>query len=254
MTTTTQGQGIDRFFTLIQGLQARVFEEQRDLFLQVAERMVQTIRGNGRIFVFGTGHSHMMVEETFYRAGGLAAAVPILVNDLMLHGNPDLGSQLERAPGLAHIYLDPYQPHAGEMLFVYSNSGVNRLPVEMALEARSRGLTVVAVCSLAYARVAPLSGLGKRLDEVVDYVIDNGGVPGDALLPIEGYDCCVAPSSTIMGAMIWNALVAEVTFQLASAGEQLPVFVSFNVAGSAEHNQAVLAKWGQVNPHMKGWM
>lgn len=140
------------------------------------------------------------------------------------------------------------------MLFVYSNSGVNRLPVEMALEARSRGLTVVAVCSLAYARVAPLSNLGKRLDEVADYVIDNGGVPGDALVPIEGYECRVAPSSTIMGAMIWNALIAEVMSRLASAEEQLPVFVSFNVAGSAQHNQAVMATWGQVNPHLKGWI
>jgi uncharacterized phosphosugar-binding protein len=124
----------------------------------------------------------------------------------------------------------------------------------MALEARSRDMTVVTVCSLAYARVAPLSGLGKRLDEVADYVIDNGGVPGDGLLPIEGCEWRVAPSSTIMGAMIWNALVAEVMSRLASAGEQVPVFVSFNVAGSAEHNQTVMVKWGQVNPHLKGWM
>src|SRR5690606_34303209 len=129
--------------------------------------------------VFGTGHSHMMAEEAFYRAGGLAAAVPIFSPPLMLHEDVALSSQLERQEGLAEPLLDRYAPEPGEMLFVFSNSGVNQLPVEMALAGHARGLYVVGVSSHAYARVAPLSPIGRRLDEVVDAAIDNGCAPGD---------------------------------------------------------------------------
>jgi uncharacterized phosphosugar-binding protein len=254
MDTTYPNQGIARYISAIQELQTRVIESQASTLDQVAARMVETVRNGRRIFVFGTGHSHMMAEESFYRAGGLAAAVPILVTDLMLHENPDLGSRLERTPGLAPILLDLYQVQAGEMLFVYSNSGVNQLPVEIAIQAQGRGLLVVAVCSRAYAWIAPLSSIGKRLDEVADYVIDNLGVPGDGLVPLDGTDWRVGPSSTILGAAIWNALITETIFRLQAAGEELPLYASFNMSGAADNNRRILQRWSPGNPHLAGWV
>ena len=149
--------------------------------------MAETIRREQRIFLFGTGHSHLLAEEGFYRAGGLANVVPILTEHLMLHHLPALGSRLERTPGLADMILDRYAPEPEEMLFVFSNSGVNHLPVEMALRGRERELFVVGVSSFAYARQAPLSELGLRLDQSVDLALDNGGIPGDALLELEEF-------------------------------------------------------------------
>lgn len=254
MNETTQNQGIAAYFSSIQELQSQVINSQQDVLSLIAGQMVETIQRGNRILIFGTGHSHMLAEETFYRAGGLAAAVPILVTDLMLHENPDLGSRLERTPGLANILLDQYQVRQGEMLFVYSNSGVNQLPVEMAIMAKERGLTVVGVCSRAYAQVAPLSALGKRLDEAASYVIDNMGYPGDGMVSLEGTDWRVGPSSTIVGALIWNALITEVFFRLKALGAEIPVLASFNMRGAPEHNKPLLEKWGAVNPHMKGWL
>ncbi len=247
-------QGFRQYLHSIQDLQTRVIESQLTILDKVAEKMVATVRQSGRIFVFGTGHSHMLAEEAFYRAGGLAAAVPIFMSDLMLHESLDLGGRLERTPGLAPILLDLYQVRAGEMLFVYSNSGVNQMPVEMALLARQRGLSVVGVSSFAYAKVAPLSALGKRLDEVVDFALDNLGLPGDGLVELDGSDWRVGPSSTITCALIWNSLVTEVIQRIHTLGEELPVYASFNMQGAAEHNLALLQKWGQVNPHIKGWV
>jgi uncharacterized phosphosugar-binding protein len=254
MTESSQNQGIAAYFKSISELQSHVINSQQDILDLVAGRMVETIQQGKRIFIFGTGHSHMMAEEAFYRAGGLAAAVPVLMTDLMLHENPDLGSRLERTPGLANILLDEYQVQHGEMIFVYSNSGVNQLPVEMALMARERGLTVVGVCSRAYARVAPLSTLGKRLDETADIVIDNLGVPGDGLVALEDAEWRAGPSSTIIGALIWNALITEVFFRLKALGVEIPVYASFNMRGAPEHNRLLLKKWGSVNPLMKGWV
>lgn len=247
---TNPDTAFDKYLRVIGELQARVVTSQRTLLAEIAQQMAETTRNGKRIFVFGTGHSHLQAEEAFYRAGGLANVVPILVEHLMLHHFPDLGSRIERTPGLADTILDRYAPERGEMLFIYSNSGVNRLPVEMAQRGRERGMLVVGVSSFAYARQAPLSDLGVRLDESVDWALDNGGLPGDAVLELPGSAWRVAPSSTIVCALLWNGLVAETARLLQEAGVTPPIFVSLNVGGAAEHNLALLDKWRPRNIHL----
>src|SRR6266545_2465377 len=236
---------LDHYLREMSALQARVMEGQRAQLLRVAERMAETTRRDARIFIFGTGHSHLLAEEGFYRAGGLANVVPMLAEHLMLYSLPALGSYLERTPGLADMILDRYDPRPQEMLFV-SNSGVNQLPVEMAMRGRERQLFVVGLSSFAYARQAPISSIGLRLDQSVDIALDNGGVPGDALLEMEGFPWHIAPSLTVICALIWNSLVAETAHLLLKAGITPPIFASLNVTGAAEHNQALLEKW---RPH-----
>jgi len=240
----------DYYLRAINELQTRVVESQRARLIQAAEKMAEITRKDQRIFLFGTGHSHLLAEEAFYRAGGLANVVPILSEHFMLHHLPELGSRLERTPGLADLILDRYAPEAGEMLFVFSNSGVNRLPVELALSGRERGMFTVGVSSFAYSQQAPLSDLGVRLDQAVDLALDNGGIPGDALIELPDFPWRVAPASTLMGALLWNCLVSETARLLLAAGIQPPVFVSINVAGAAEHNQALLKKWRPRNIHL----
>ncbi len=243
-------KGIDSYVLSIQSLQQQVIETQRPLLERVAQAMADTIAADKRIFLFGTGHSHMLVEEGFYRAGGLACVVPVFSSALMLHDNARLSGFLERSAGLAPLLLESLNPQQGEMIFVYSNSGVNHLPVEMAMFAAKTGLKVVAVCSKNYARVAPLSAIGKRLYEVADFEIDNGGVPGDAIIPVEGTQWKVSPSSTIINAMIWNCLTTETIYILQERNIPLPLIASLNMSGAAEHNQAVLNKWRKVNPYL----
>jgi uncharacterized phosphosugar-binding protein len=242
--------GIDSYLSAVLELAAGLVERQRDRLAQAAARMVETIRRDQRIFLFGTGHSHLIAEEAFYRAGGLAAATPIFSSLVMLHENPALSSRLERTPGLARLLLEPYGPQPGELLFVISNSGVNQLPVEMAIEARALGLSVISISSLAYARQAPLGASGKRLDEVADLALDNGLPPGDALAPLGNDGWRVGPGSTVLVALLWNCLVVETATRLLASGQTPPVFISLNMPGAAEHNQALLEHWRRVNPHL----
>ena len=241
---------LDDYFQAMSELQVRVMESQRAKLLEVATRMAETTRRDQRIFLFGTGHSHLIAEEGFYRAGGLANVVPILTEHVMLHHLPALGSRLERISGLADVILDRYAPQPGEMLFVFSNSGVNHLPVEMAIRGHERGLFSVGVSSFEYARQAPLSDLGVRLDQSVDLALDNGGIPGDAHLQLGDFLWRVAPSSTLICALIWNGLVSETARLLLESGIEPPVFVSLNVAGAAQHNQVLLDKWRPRNIHL----
>jgi uncharacterized phosphosugar-binding protein len=122
--------------------------------------------------------------------------------------------------------------------------------VEMAQSGKERGLFVVSISSLAYARVAPLSEVGLRLDEVADIALDNGGEPGDALVSLEGLSYRVGPSSTVIGATLWNSLMTETVYRLQKTGIVPPVIVSLNMPGAAEHNHSVLEKWSKVNKHL----
>ena len=246
LSTTT----LDQYLQAITELQTRVVNDQRAILLDIAHKMAETTRRDHRIFLFGTGHSHLIAEEGFYRAGGLANVVPILTEHFMLHHLPALGSRLERTAGLADMILDRYAPEPGEMLFIFSNSGVNRLPVEMALQGRERKMFVVGVSSFAYAQKAPLSDLGLRLDESVDLALDNGGIPGDALIELANFPWRVGPSSTVSCALIWNCLVSETAHLLLNAGITPPIFVSLNVEHAAEHNQSLLEKWRPRNIHL----
>lgn len=242
--------GIQSYLEKVQSLTNQVFINQEELFLKVALVMAETIQQHKRIFLFGTGHSHMMVEEGFYRAGGVTAVVPIFAASLMLHENPVLSSKLERTPGLAAPLFEFHQPQAGEMIFIYSNSGANQMPVEMALLAKEKGLIVVAVLSKKYAQIAPLNGLGKKLYDVADFVIDNGGEPGDALIPLKDFPWQVSPSSTVINATIWNAILAEAVLQLEQTmGVNVPVLASLNMPGAAEHNETIFSSWKDVNPY-----
>jgi uncharacterized phosphosugar-binding protein len=245
MTETDNQQptdGIDTYFRAVAELQHRVLETQRPLLAEVARRMANTIIGGGRIFLFGTGHSHMLAEEGYARAGGLLSVVPIFYTALMLHESIPLSAKVERTPGLAGDLLDRSGIKSGEMLFVYSNSGVNHLPVEMAIEANHRGVVTVTVGSIAFAKVAPLSAIGRRLADVCDFAIDNGGVPGDGIVAVPGLEWKVGPTSTVMGALVWNALVVETARLIQAAKGDAPVAVSFNMPGYAEYAKAMEQK------------
>ena len=142
------GDGLDRYFGAMQSLQSKVIAAQRGTLIEIAARMAECVERDARILLFGTGHSHMLAEEGHYRAGGLANVVPMLQSALMLHESSILSGQLERTAGMARPIFERYQPQAGEMLFVFSNSGVNLAPVEMALLAREHGLMSVARSSM----------------------------------------------------------------------------------------------------------
>jgi uncharacterized phosphosugar-binding protein len=241
------GAGIDAYFRTVADIQQRVLETQRPVMTAVAGRMADVILAGGRVFVFGTGHSHMLAEEGYARAGGLMSVVPIFYTALMLHESIPLSAKVERTPGLAPDLLDRSGIRAGEILFVYSNSGVNHLPVEMALEAKKRGVTTVTVGSISFARVAPLSSIGRRLADVCDFAIDNGGVPGDGAVDVPGNPWKVGPTSTVIGALVWNALVVEASHLIQRARGDAPVTVSFNHPGYADFAKAAAEQQKKIN-------
>lgn len=192
-----------------------------------ADAIADSLVAGGRLWAFGTGHSHMMAEELWGRAGGLEGVRPILEPALMLHEGLLKSSLLERQAGLAEALLQVHDVSAGDVLVVASNSGRNAVPVELATLARARGATVVALTSVAHSRsVSSRVPGGARLFEVADVVLDTCGVPGDAVLPHSPHP--VGPTSTVVGALLLQALVAEVVGILEERGHPVATLLSLN--------------------------
>jgi uncharacterized phosphosugar-binding protein len=211
---------------------------------RAAALVADTVEAGGLIHVFGTGHSHLLAEELFYRAGGLAQVNPILVDPLMLHSGAARSTHLERVPGLAAALLDSEPVGPNDLMVVASNSGGNATGVEMLLEAHRRGLPTIALTSVQHATAASArAGRGPRLHEIADVVLDNHGTPGDASVTPTGGSVAVAPTSTVIGAAILNAVVAEAVEQLLARGVLPEVFASSNLAGGDETNQALVAAY-----------
>ncbi|WP_227872120.1 SIS domain-containing protein [Paenibacillus albus] len=233
---------IDGILQLVEKLKANI-----EPLNQSAQLITDAIEAGRTLHVFGTGHSHMLAEELFYRAGGLACVNPILEEGLMLHRSAVQSTELERLEGLASIILKQQSPQEGDVIIIASNSGRNAVNIEMALAAKASGLKVIAITSLNHAGASSSRhSSGKRLHEVSDVVIDNYGCIGDASVEIPGLPIKVSPTSTVLGACIANAIVAEVVMLLMKRGFTPELFASSNMDGGDEHNRRLLAKYKGV--------
>jgi uncharacterized phosphosugar-binding protein len=229
--------------TVIEQLQA-IATSQAEPLERAAQAVFATLRDDGVLHVFGSGHSHSLAEEAFHRAGGLVPVNAIHEIFLTPLTRPELSAQLERLPGLATLILDGHDLRSGEALLVISNSGINAVPVEMALEGRRRGLTVIALTSLRHSRtVPPRHQDGKRLFEVADIVLDTCGEPGDAAVAYPGFAGKVAPTSLLAGSYVINSLVCRVVELFLAHGLIPPVYLSANLPGGDAHNRALAAKY-----------
>ncbi|MEX1126571.1 MAG: SIS domain-containing protein [Acidimicrobiia bacterium] len=208
-----------------------------------AAQVADTVAGGGLVHVFGTGHSHMLAEELFYRAGGLAAVNPILVGSLMLHAGAENSTLLERQEGLAETIFADLPLKRGDTLIVASNSGGNAVCEEMAQLAHDAGARIVAIISRRHAHHSASQGDKSQLLDLADLVIDNHGDVGDASVDIEGLGRRVAPTSTVAGAAILNAIVAESVEILVGRGVAVDVFSSSNVAGGDAANAELVARY-----------
>ena len=220
---------------------------------EVSAVCAKSIAEGGMLYFFGTGHSHMISEEPFYRAGGLAAISPSLKNFLMLHEGAAVSSTYERLEGVGEIVIKNSGIQKGDVLFVISNSGRNAAGIEAALTAKAIGAATVAITSLNHTKAVTSRHVsGKRLFEVCDYVLDNGGVLGDACLHLEGLPegQMIAPTSTVIDATIVNMVTTATIEKLLAMGIQPPIFTSANTDEGDRKNAAIIAEYKKRVPFL----
>ncbi|OCJ12914.1 hypothetical protein A6U87_06290 [Rhizobium sp. AC44/96] len=237
----------DQYFDALISRLGQVRTELAPAMEKAVEAIVDAARTDHRVYIFGTGHSHVLAEEAHYRAGGLAITVPILAGPTMLHEGAVAGTAYERMPGIVAPIFARYGIRAGDVLFVISNSGTNAAPIEAANIGRDLGATVIAITSVAYSTASAKGG--TRLADLADIVLDNGSPPGDAILDVPGSDLKVGPISTAIGVSILNAILAEVAARLSADGNA-PIYLSANMPGAKEINEKLVERFRPRNPHL----
>ena len=207
---------------------SKIESEETEKLKEAALEVARVIKNDGLIFVFGCGHSHLPGLDAFYRAGGLANVSPMLDTDLMLHNGAAKSSRMEKMSGIAPEIFRRYVPTEKDMIFIFSASGKNQVPIEMADAAKGAGVKCVGISSMAYAEK------GGRLHEHVDIAIDCKVPYGDACIEVGNIK--MGGLSTYAACFILNSCLINGAKMVLDDGVEPPIYLSGNVEGGREHN------------------
>jgi len=222
----------------------RIRSTQLDVIEEAARICAQSIAGDGLVHLFGTGHSRIFVEEMFPRHGSFPGFHPIVELSLTYH-NLVVGSNgqrqamfLEHVEGFGQVILRNFVFEAPDCFLLFSNSGVNEVVIDVALEAKRLGMPVIAVVSLDHCSASPaVHSSGDKLIDIADVVIDNCTPGGDALVRVPGLADPVGPGSTIGAAAVTNALKCRIAEKLTALGKPPIVLTSSYFIGNEASRQ-----------------
>ncbi len=225
-------------FEIVKTQSQEMFDTQGTKIEKAAQAMAETIKHDGLIHVFGCGHSQMFAQEMFYRAGGLVPVNALLIPHLSLNPVAKLSTLMERMEGFVETYLDLEHTTPHDTMIIVSVSGRNGAVVDMALAAKKKNMTVIGLTSEKFSsQVSSRHSSNQKLADVADIVIDINCEFGDAALSMEGLPHKFVGTSTILGMMIIESLVAQTIENLVNDGVHPPIWVSSNTEAGDEINK-----------------
>jgi uncharacterized phosphosugar-binding protein len=226
------------YFEVLHQLLELVERTQMEQITAAAHMFAACVAGRGMIHTFGSGHSHIIAEESFHRAGGLAAINPMLDPNLTSFGTLS-ASLLERVEGYGKVLVSSFDVRSGEVVVVVSNSGINAVPIEVAVESRNIGAKVVALTSVKeYAGIPSRHSSGKKLAEVADIVVDSCVPRGDAAVSVDGIRA--GPTSTAVCSAIFNSIIVETARVLNDTDSRPPILLSGNLSDASTVNSELM--------------
>jgi uncharacterized phosphosugar-binding protein len=207
------------------GIMDRIQRTQGDSIGRAAELMANSIAAERWVHTFGAGHAHIPVEEIYPRSGGYVGFHPIaelaLMNFLSVVGNSGVRQFcfLERIEGYGTRIMANHDLDPRDTVWIFSQSGINAVIMDVAFAAKNRGIPVVATTSVQHSMgTSPRHSSGKRLCEIADVVIDSCVPKGDAMISLQGLKHMVGPGSTLGFIAVANTVVIEVARRLMARG------------------------------------
>jgi len=217
---------------------AKIEDTQLGNIRRAAEVMADSIECGRWVHTFGCGHATIPVEEMYPRIGGFVGFHPMVELPLTFFTRitGEMGVHqfvfLERVEGYGVEIMKGYNFDARDTMWLFSHSGINNVNIDVALEAKKKGMTVVAYGSAAESKGKQTRhSSGKTIFDVADIVVDSCAPIGDAAVPLKNHQDKVGPVSTIaFVTTVWMTVttVAEI---LADRGVKLHIHPSHNVPG-----------------------
>jgi len=202
------------------GIMEKLEATQLENIKKAATVMADSIEAGRWVHTFGCGHATIPVEEMYPRIGSFVGFHPLCELPLTFFTQiiGQMGIHqflfLERAEGYGQEIMKNYDFDSKDCMWIFSHTGINAVNIDMALEAKKRGMKVI--------------------------------VYGSASVPLKNHFDKVGPLSTLsFVTMVWMTIttVAEI---LADRGVHLYIHPSHNVPGDTtahERLDAAIAEY-----------
>ncbi|MDD3253189.1 MAG: SIS domain-containing protein [Lachnospiraceae bacterium] len=234
---------VEFYNTVVEQMQHQFYDEE-DRIEEAARACAESVKKDRLIHVFGCGHSQMFAMEVFYRAGGLVPVNALLIPHLSLFPKAKLSTMQERVEGFSGEYLKLGNVSGEDTMIIASISGRNAGVVDMALAAKEIGMKVIALTSEKFSgSVASRHSSGKNLKDVADIVIDIKCVEGDACMSLPQMEEKFTGTSTILGMLVMDSMMARTVELCVESGVLPPVYVSSNLDKGDKINAEYITRY-----------
>ena len=239
----------DRYVNQMNAILQKVETEQATALKNAAEKMADAIEKDTLIYLFGGGgHTCLVMQELFWRAGGLANICPMI--DFAIHPVTPAYMYLghERMHGIGNHIVNYYGVAKDDIIIIFYSYGFNPPTIDCALEAKKRGATVIGISSSDWRANYPKNfairhNSGKHLFDIADICIDNYVPYGDTVIEVKGLEKPVSGISSIIDFYIAHRLEMESIKESVQRGITPPVWSSANVPGGDEYNESMRKKY-----------
>lgn len=233
-------------------------EREEQSIKKAADIIARSVIEDKLIHAIGTGgHSNMGAEEMFYRAGGLIPVNAILDPGINLTHGARRTTIIERTPGYGIKVMDAYNigKTDNEVIIIINACGINTMTIDVALEAKKRGMKTIGITSTSFASTVPKNHpsrhpSNKNLHDLVDVFINNHQPIGDAVVELEGADQKVAPVSTICNSFAIQLLVIETVKKIIELGKKPLIWKSANMPGGDDANRKYFEEYSKRIKHL----
>ncbi|HKP31502.1 MAG TPA: sugar isomerase domain-containing protein [Chitinophagaceae bacterium] len=222
----------------------QIEKTQMDNIRRAAEIMADSIEAKRWVHTFGCGHATIPVEEMYPRIGGFVGFHPMVELPLTFFTRitGEMGVHqfvfLERVEGYGIEIMKGYTFDKSDTMWLFSHSGINNVNIDIALEAKKKGMKVIAYGSAAAAQGKQTRhSSGKTIFDIADLVVDTCAPVEDASVVLQDHQDKVGPVSTMaFVTTVWMTVttVAEI---LAQRGVKLFIHPSHNVPGDTTAKQ-----------------
>jgi len=226
---------------------------------KAATIMADSIEKERWVHTFGCGHATLPIEEMYPRIGGFVGFHPMIELPLTFFTNIVGGMSvqqfvfLERVEGYGKEIMKGWNFDENDCMWIFSHTGINAVNIDIALEARAKGMKVIVYGSAAEAEGKKTRhSSGKTLFELADIVVDTCVPANDASVPLKDHMDKVGPVST-MGFIttVWMTVttVAEI---LAERGVKLYIHPSHNIPGDTTAHERLEDALGEYKKRISG--
>ena len=241
-------KAFEKYFEELEAIVEKVRTTQSENIMKAAKILADTTEKGGLIYGFGTGHSHLVVDDAFWRAATPANYVALL--EPSATGNQEITKSyfVENTYGIGKLIVDYHRITPNDCMIIISNSGNNIAPVDAALRAKEKGIPVIAITNVEYSRYLTCKHSdGVKLMDIADVVLDNCSAIGDAAVDIEGFGMKVGSTSSIPNIYLQNAILTEMVEILTEKGITADVYYNGHMAFMneefADHNDRLVDKY-----------